>query len=167
MPAPNEPYVDIEYKVMHKANGNMSLLQKNIWNKCKVVRTQIALQNDEIRIFCIQRRRLEEYKSIFKVEMSATEWACERLREASDKVAKNEAGRLNIVQRIMLKSTDFLRRINAPAGGQGGVSLSYLCPKCNSFPLKDYMWWVSAGKKHCSWWCAICGGKYEWRAPNR
>ena len=25
------------------------------------------------------------------------------------------------------------------------------------------MWWVSAGKKHCSWWCAICGEKY----PNR
>ena len=22
-------------------------------------------------------------------------------------------------------------------------------------------------KRHCSWWCAVCGGKYEWRAPNR
>ena len=21
--------------------------------------------------------------------------------------------------------------------------------------------------KHCSWWCAICGEKYEWRAPDR
>ena len=29
------------------------------------------------------------------------------------------------------------------------------------------MWWVSAGKKHCSWWCAICEEKYDWRAPNR
>ena len=29
------------------------------------------------------------------------------------------------------------------------------------------MWWVSAGKKHCSWWCAICGEKSERRAPNR
>ena len=22
-------------------------------------------------------------------------------------------------------------------------------------------------KKRCSWWCAVRGGKYEWRAPNR
>ena len=67
----------------------------------------------------------------------------------------------------MLKSTDFLRRIIAPAGGQGGVTLSYLCRNCNSFRTEDYMWWISAGKKHCSWWCAICGEKHDWRAPNR
>ena len=45
--------------------------------------------------------------------------------------------------------------------------MSYLCPKCNSFHLEDFVWWVSAGKKHCSWWCAICGEKNDWRAPNR
>ena len=56
----------------------------------------------------------EEYKSIFKVEIK---------REAFEKVAKDEAGRLNIVHGIMLKSTDFLRRIIAPAGGQGGVTM--------------------------------------------
>ena len=22
-------------------------------------------------------------------------------------------------------------------------------------------------KEHCSWWFAVYGGKYEWRAPNR
>ena len=45
--------------------------------------------------------------------------------------------------------------------------MSYLCPNCNSLPLEDHVWWVPAGKKHCSWWCAICGEKYDWRAPNR
>ena len=57
----------------------------------------------------------------------------------------------------------------------GGVILSYVCPHCDCFPLDDYIWWVSAGhgdgnnrkKKHCNWWCAACGGQYEWRAPNR
>ena len=38
------------------------------------------------------------------------------------------------------------------------------------------MWWFSSGhghgsnrkKKHCNWWwCAACGGHFEWRAPNR
>ena len=81
--------------------------------------------------------------------MRATEWAFERIREAFEKVAKDEAGRLDIVHGIMLKSTDFLRRVIAPAGGQGGGTMSYLCPNCNSFSLEAYVWWVSTGKKHC------------------
>ena len=80
--------------------------------------------------------------------------AFQRIREVFEKVAKVEAGRLNIVQRIMLKSTDYSRRIIAPVGGQRGVTMSYLCPNCNSFHLEDYAWWVSVGKKHCSW-CSI------------
>ena len=70
----------------------------------------------------------EEYKRTFKVGVTATEWAFERIREAFEKVAKDGAGSLSIVQGIMLTSTDFLRRIIAPAGGQRGVTLSYLCP---------------------------------------
>ena len=74
----------------------------------------------------------EEYKRTFKVEVSATEWVFE-------KVAKDEAGSPSIVQGITPKSLDFLRRIIAPAGGQGGVTLSYNCPRCNSFPLEDFL----------------------------
>ena len=103
------------------------------------------------------------------------EWTLERIREAYKKVARDEVGRLGIVQEILRKSTDFLRRIIGPVGGRGGVTLSYICPHGNSFPLEHYIWWVSIGhgdgnnrkKRHCSWWCAVCGGKYEWRAPNR
>ena len=46
----------------------------------------------------------------------------------------------------MIRNTDYLRHIIAPTGGQGGVAMSYLCPHCNSFPMKDYAWWVSGGK---------------------
>ena len=49
---------------------------------------------------------------------------------------------MSIVQETMLRSTDYLRRIIAPVGGHGGVTMSYL------------------------WWCAICGEKYDWRQPN-
>ena len=109
--------------------------------------------------FALKGGEWEEKKSIFKVQTKEAEWAFERTREAFEKVVKYEAGRL--------KSADFLRRIIAPAGGQGGVTMSYLCPNCISFPLEDHEWWVSAGKKHCSWWCAVCREKYDWRAPNR
>ena len=88
----------------------------------------------------------DEYKSIFRVHAIATEWVFDRTQEAFEKVAKNEARKLSSVQKIMLRSTDYLRCVIAPPGWQGGVTLSYLCPHCNSFPLEDDVWWVSGGK---------------------
>ena len=35
------------------------------------------------------------------------------------------------------KSTDFLRTVIAPVGGMGGVTLSHICPHCNSFPFGE------------------------------
>ena len=75
--------------------------------------------------------------------MKASEWTFDRIKEAFELVAQGEAENMSIVQEIMLRSTDYLRRIIAPVGGQGGVTMSYLCPHCNSFPLEDYVWWVS------------------------
>ena len=98
----------------------------------------------------------EEYKRTFKAEVSATEWTFGSIREAFERLARDEAGNVSIVQRIMLKSTDFLRRIIAPAGGQGGVTLFFVRIAI-VFHFRTYMWWVSAGKKHCIWWCANCG----------
>ena len=108
----------------------------------------------------------EEYKETFKEKMKASGWAFDMIKEAFDLVAKDDVEKMSIAQEIMLKSTDYLRRIIAPVRGQGGVTMSYLCPNCNSFPLEDYVWWVTAGKT-TKWWCAICGEKYDWRQPNR
>ena len=79
-----------------------------------------------------------------------------------------------IVQLILQKRKDFLRRIIVQVEGQGGVTLSFVCPHCHRHPLEDYIWWVSSGhddgrkkKKQCIWSCAACGGQYDWRNPNR
>ena len=98
--------------------------------------------------------------------MKATEWAFDRMKEAFELVAQEEAEKMGIVQEIMLRSTEYLRRIIAPVGGQGGVTMSYLCPNCNSFPLEDYVWWVCGGKS------TKCGAQIveksnDWRQPNR
>ena len=77
----------------------------------------------------------EEYKATFRRKMKASEWAFDRIKEAFRKVAQDEAEKVSFVQEIMLRSTDYMRRITAPVGGQGGVTMSYLCPHCNSFPL--------------------------------
>ena len=94
----------------------------------------------------------EEYKGIFRVEVKATEWACDRIKEAFEQVAQDEAEQLSIVQENMIRIKDYLRRIIAPVGRQGGVTMSYLCPNCNSFSLEDNIWWVSGRK------CATIGG---------
>ena len=70
----------------------------------------------------------EEYKSIFRAEVKATEWAFDRIKEAFEQEAQDEAEKLRIVQDIMIRSTDHLRRIIPPVGGQGGVTMSCLCP---------------------------------------
>ena len=99
-------------------------------------------------------------------KLKASEWAFDRIKKASEKVAQDEAEKVSIVQEITLRSTDYLRRIIAPFGGQGGVTMSHLCHHCNSFRLEDHVWWVS-GRKHTKWWCAICGEKYDWKQPHR
>ena len=65
----------------------------------------------------------EEYKETFRRKMKASEWASDRIKEAVEQVAQDEAGKLSIVQEIMIRSTDYLRRIIALVGGQGGVTM--------------------------------------------
>ena len=90
----------------------------------------------------------EKRKETFKKKMRTSEWGFDRIKEAFDLVAKDGAEKMSIVQEIMLKSTDHVRQIIAPVGGQGSVTMSYLCPNCNSFTLEDYVWWVFAGIKY-------------------
>ena len=54
--------------------------------------------------------------------MKATEWAFDTIKEAFEKVAKDEARNLSTVQEIIIRSTDYLRRIIAPTGGQGACA---------------------------------------------
>ena len=110
---------------------------------------------------------MEEYTSIFRVEVKATDWAFDRIKEAFEQVAEDEAEKLSTVPEIMIRSTDYLRRIMAPFGEQGGVTMSCLCPNCNSFNLGDYIWWVSGRQGRNNWWCATCGEKYGRKQPNR
>ena len=123
---------------------------------------------------CVQRN-WECFKEECRKEGKLCEWTFERLREAYERVAMDDIGRLSVAQEISRTITDFLRRIIAPVDGMGGVTLSYVCSHCNCFPLDDYIWWVSTGhgdgnnrkKTHYHWLCAACGGQYEWRASNR
>ena len=109
----------------------------------------------------------------FQEKMKASEWAFDRIKEAFELVAQDETEKMGIVQEIILRSTDYLRRIIAPVGGQGGVTLSYLCPNCNSFLWKT-TFGGSLGENHkvevCNLWRKVrleaaehSSGRANWR----
>ena len=114
--------------------------------------------------FALESGEWVEFQKTFRNVVKVTEWACDRIKEAFEMVAKDGARKLSTVQEIMIRSAGYLRRIIAPTGEQGGVTMmSCLCPHCSRFPMEDYDWWVSGEKKHANWWCAICGEKYDWK----
>ena len=110
--------------------------------------------------------KLGRIQKHFQGEVQATEWAFDRTKEAFEQVAQDEAGKLSIVPEIMIRSTDYLWRIIAPVGGQGGVTMSHLCPDCSSFPLEDCIRWVSR-EKGATIGGARCVEKDDRKQPDR
>ena len=53
-------------------------------------------------------------------------------------VEQEDEDRQRIVQDVLRKSADFLRRIIVPVESQGGVTFSHVCHHCHRFPLEDY-----------------------------
>ena len=96
-----------------------------------------------------------DWENTFRKEVKVSEWAFDRIKEAFEKVAKDEARKLSTVQESRKKVQVTCDASSREAEGQGGVTMSHLCPHCNSFPMEDYVWWVSGGEKHTNWWC--CG----------
>ena len=50
-----------------------------------------------------------------------------KLQERFSEVKQEDDERKSLVQQLLQRSTDFLRRIIVPVEGQGGVTLSYAC----------------------------------------
>ena len=63
-------------------------------------------------------------KTFSEEKMKASEWAFDRIKEAFEQVAQDEAEKVSIVQEITLRSTDYLWCIIVRVGGQGGVAMS-------------------------------------------
>ena len=89
---------------------------------------------------------------------------------------KDDRGRLGIAQETLRRrARTSLRRIIAPVDGMGRVTLSYICPHCNSFPLDDCIWWYPRDTETAATerrYIATGGvrlvqDQHEWRAPNR
>ena len=80
--------------------------------------------------FALKRGDWEEYTNIFRVQAKATEWAFDGIQEVFEKVVKDKRS---------CQEVQITRGASSRQQGQGGVTMSYLCPHCNSFPLEDYV----------------------------
>ena len=82
-----------------------------------------------------------------------------------EKVVKDEARKLSTVPRNHYKKYRLPAAHHRVVGGQGQSQ----CPTCARIVTvsrwKTTFGW-SQGKKHTTWWCAICGEKYDWKEPN-
>ena len=58
---------------------------------------------------------MKENKNTFRKEVKATEWANDRIKEGFEQVAQDDAREIRNVHEIMIRSTDYLHRITAPA----------------------------------------------------
>ena len=89
--------------------------------------------------------------------MKASEWAFDRIKEAFEKVAQDEAEKVSIVEEIVLRKHGLLAAHHRASWrtrrSHNVLRVAALQqPHCNSFFLEDYVWWVSGGK-HTKWWC--------------
>ena len=110
----------------------------------------------------------EVIKNTFRKEVKVSEWAFDRrIKEAFEKVGKDEAKKLSTVQDIMMRSTDYLRRIIAPAGGGKEALRCRTCARTVTVSRWKTTFGGSLGEKGVrNWWCAICREKYHWKQPN-
>ena len=109
----------------------------------------------------------EEYKNTFMKEVRVLEWAFDRIKEVLEKVANEGSKKTEHRPRNHDKKHRLPATHHRASGRHGGVTMSYLCPHCDSFPLEDNVWCVSVREGRNNWWCAICQEKYDWKQSNR
>ena len=93
-----------------------------------------------------------------------------KLQECYSEVTQEDDERKSIVQQILHRSRDFLRRIIVPVQGQGGVTLSSVCLLSVSAGRLHLVGLVRARRQQQKRSSATGGaacGEPDWRNPNR
>ena len=114
--------------------------------------------------FALKSGEWEEHKSIFK----ATEWAFERIREACAESGKRGGGKIDH------RTKNYVEEYRLLAAHHCASRRARRCHDVITVPkLQQFFFWKTTcggfqlARSTSSWWCAICGEKYDWRAPNR
>ena len=120
----------------YKVSGNRNPPSERFWSKSEEMWMGCGSPNDAEKLHRNKGWQLGRVRKGCREKEKSSEWTFEKIREAHEKVARGEIGLLIIVQKILRKSTDFLRRIIGPVGGMGGVTYDViLVPALQQFPL--------------------------------
>ena len=108
----------------------------------------------------------EEFQNTFRKEVKVSEWAFDRIKEAFEKVAKDEAKKLSTIQETCQKA-----QITCDASSrQRGSKEALRCPICDRIAT---LRWKTASCGSLRETGALFGGarffeeKYDWKQPNR
>ena len=158
----------LEKQEGYKVSGNMTLPQERFWSKSKEVRIQIAVPNDVARFPSNEERQLGTSKERYWKEEKSSEWTLERTREVHEKVAKDTVAGHSEEEHGLLAAG----RCGSRWNGRSHFFVRLSALQQFSFGRLhlvgiDGTRRRQQQKKHCSWWCEVSGGKYEWKAPNR
>ena len=77
----------------YKISGNRNLFSVRYWSKSEDMRMWDVARSDAARSYLAMRNgSWEELKERYRKEEKSSEWTLERVREAHEKVAKDEIG---------------------------------------------------------------------------
>ena len=95
-------------------------------------------------------------------------WTRVKIHECHHEVRQEDDQRKSVVQQILQKSTDFLRRIIAPVGGQGGSHCRTYALTAIVSRLKVTSGGVrrGTGRNSVTGGARRGGGQYDWRKPK-
>ena len=98
--------------------------------------------------------------------MKALEWAFDRIKEAFELVARDEAEKGEHCARYHAWKHGLLAAHHRASWRRRRSHTVSLVPALQQFPI-GRLRLVGLWGKCTKWWCAICGEEYDWKQPNR
>ena len=113
----------------YKVSGNRNPFQRGSGASQRKCGHGMWRPNDAVKLFVATRDgSWEGFRKGCREKEKSSAWTVKKIREAFEKVAKEEIGRFDNVQENLRKSKDFLWRTTAPVGGKGRSHLVVYLP---------------------------------------
>ena len=71
-------------------------------------------------------------------------WTMKATAKVQSQILEDHMVRNDFMKSIMCRSTDFLRHVAGEVEERGAITSTYVSEHCRTFPVADFMWWITA-----------------------